>query len=203
MGALYFHDSTGEKGNSYLIVDDSILQSKLSNVLCPYTLQGNPSYPTAENNKVHCTFVHNTVNGEIWDRNGNAFEKNFILTEESHGNTISRLNYTETDETDAAGHEIIAEIILQNLKSISCEKDNAGFDDEAQNSELRYGNKFVSAYENDTTRASSVKNVYLEKGQTVIFLQADKYQWALAKTDSEDSVTYHIQDIIPKTRGIT
>ena len=91
LGALYFHDSTGEKGNSYLIVKDSILTSELKNVMCPYTLIG--KYDKADQNRVYCTFKNNIIEGEIWDRNGNAFEKNFVLTEESSGNTIGRLNY--------------------------------------------------------------------------------------------------------------
>ena len=93
LGALYFHDSVGAAGNSYIIVKNCTIKAELENAICPYTLYGNASYPNAVNNKVYCTFINNTIDGEIWDRNGNAFEKNFILTEESCGNTSERLNY--------------------------------------------------------------------------------------------------------------
>lgn len=93
LGALYFHDSVGAAGNSYIIVKNCTIKAELENAICPYTLYDNASYPNAVNNKVYCTFINNTIDGEIWDRNGNAFEKNFILTEESCGNTSERLNY--------------------------------------------------------------------------------------------------------------
>ena len=92
LGALYFHDSVGAAGNSYIKVQNCTITAQLKNAICPFTLYGNSSYPNAINNKVYCTFINNKITGEIWDRNGNAFEKNFILTEDSHGNTLERLN---------------------------------------------------------------------------------------------------------------
>ena len=104
LGALYFHDSVGEKGKSYVIVQNSILRSKLENVMCPYTLVGISSYPNANQNTVYCTFINNTLfsektgdSGIIWHRNGDAFKKNFVLTEDSCGNTNIELNYSDID----------------------------------------------------------------------------------------------------------
>ncbi len=91
LGALYFHDSTGAKGDSYVIVKDSTLKSKQANALCPYSLIG--LFDNADKNKVYCTFINNNIDGQIWDRNGNAFTKNFVLTKDSKGNNLDRLNY--------------------------------------------------------------------------------------------------------------
>ena len=91
-----------EKGKSYVIVQNNKLRSKLENVMCPYTLVGISSYPNANQNTVYCTFINNTLfsektgdSGIIWHRNGDAFKKNFVLTEDSSGNTNIELNYSD------------------------------------------------------------------------------------------------------------
>ena len=93
LGALYFHDSIGANGNSNLICKNSILKSKLGNVMCPYTLKN-------ENNNVTCIFTNNVLYSEtnkytnnIWLRNGNPFEDdgNFVL-EIGYGNSNNILN---------------------------------------------------------------------------------------------------------------
>lgn len=97
---------------------------------------------------------------------------------------------------NAAGHEIIADLISQSLGYIPnpSHKDSGNgdhTDDESQQepqvSLLQLGNKFVSSYASDPARASSAENLYLEKGQTVAFKDAGTYQWALAKTGSASS----------------
>lgn len=96
---------------------------------------------------------------------------------------------------NAEGHEIIAELILRNLNVIPNQNSNINNPPEATIPDttydlLQHGNKFVNNYVDDPTRASSVLNIYLEKGQTVKFKGVGKYQWALAKTDSAYSTSY-------------
>ncbi len=91
------------------------------------------------------------------------------------------------------GHEIISNLIFEKLKSIP--RINGDDNDEENGSDtedalLCYGNKFVSNYVDDTTRASSIVNLYLSKGQTVTFKLPGEYEWALAKTDSADSTVF-------------
>jgi len=101
---------------------------------------------------------------------------------------------------NAAGHEIVASTILDNLQWIpragSGTSGEQNPDNNAPTSSpnvpMIHGNKFVSHYVNDPTRASSEVNIYLTSGQTVIFKNPDKYQWALAKTESINS-THHSQ----------
>lgn len=91
---------------------------------------------------------------------------------------------------NAAGHEIIAETIAQNLQMIP--NKNNHITDSNQNADgnhtaspavpMQLGNKFVSEYSTDMTRASSVSNIYLTKGQIISFTGSQKYEWALAKT---------------------
>ena len=92
LGALYFHDSNGEVGNSILICKNCILKSKLKNVMCPYTLK-------REGNNVTCTFTNNVLysesnkyNENIWWRNGNPFEEGSFELEIGYGNSNSDIN---------------------------------------------------------------------------------------------------------------
>ena len=91
------------------------------------------------------------------------------------------------------GHEIIADLIFGKLQNIP-RKNNDDADKEngldTEDVLLQHGNKFVSNFANDATRASSISNLYLSKGQTVTFILSGEYEWALAKTDSADSTDY-------------
>ena len=102
---------------------------------------------------------------------------------------------------NAAGHEIVAGLIAGNLGLIPNKNqtgggtaggDPAGGDREPETADtaVRHGNKFVSAYANDPTRASSVTNLYLRRGDTVTFKDPGRYQWALAETSGKDSAVY-------------
>lgn len=92
------------------------------------------------------------------------------------------------------GHEMIADLICQNLQTIPNKNaDDAAGEEDGADSQcvlLQHGNKFVSSYADDPTRASSITNLYLSKGQTVTFKLSGEYVWALAKTDSADSTHY-------------
>lgn len=94
LGALYFHDSAGVVGGGQkLTVRNSVLKSKLDNVLCPYTLK-------KSENIVTCEFINNVFYSEkngminnIWHRNGNAFTDGyFALSGASFGNSNDELN---------------------------------------------------------------------------------------------------------------
>lgn len=98
---------------------------------------------------------------------------------------------------NAAGHEIVANLILDGLRLIpkktpapSAPEGSTPNPDPSAVS-LQHGNKFVSSYANDPTRASSVTNLYLEAGQTVTFKLPQTYRWALAFTDHETDSGYH------------
>ena len=99
---------------------------------------------------------------------------------------------------NAAGHEIIANLILEQLSLIpnSHPADADAADEGTEQKQnfgdvlMQYGNKFANSYANDRTRATSVTNIYLEKGQTVEILSTENLKWALAKTDSADSTSY-------------
>jgi hypothetical protein len=94
---------------------------------------------------------------------------------------------------NTAGHKIVADTIWESLQLIPNKNGGSGggiSDKDEQECDFIHGNKFAPSYNSDTTRASLVKNIYLEKGETVTFKCADRYKWALAKTESEDSVTY-------------
>ncbi len=91
------------------------------------------------------------------------------------------------------GHEIISNLIFEKLKSIpriNGDDNNEENGSDTEDALLCYGNKFVSNYVDDTTRASSIVNLYLSKGQTVTFKLPGEYEWALAKTDSADSTVF-------------
>ncbi|MBE6579704.1 MAG: prepilin-type N-terminal cleavage/methylation domain-containing protein [Ruminococcaceae bacterium] len=93
-----------------------------------------------------------------------------------------------------AGHEILAEQLLQNLRLVPERTPSASPpapDTGNAVIPLQHGNKFVSSYANDPTRASSVTNLYLEAGQTITFKAPQTYRWALAFTDHEDASNYH------------
>ena len=91
---------------------------------------------------------------------------------------------------NAAGHLRIAQLIQAHLELYPpvCIK-NESSPEVSDNVFLMHGNKFVDAYKNDTARASSQINLYLYEGQTVRLLDPEQYQWALAGTSSETSVT--------------
>lgn len=70
LGALYVHNTNGQKGNQYLKVKDSVLRSNLGNSLCLYQT----SSATTDDN-VYCDFTNNvlydSINGytnNIWFR---------------------------------------------------------------------------------------------------------------------------------------
>ncbi len=89
------------------------------------------------------------------------------------------------------GHRIIAECICEALIDIpKKEYDGSKPDDESEEISMQFGNKFVANFANDSTRASSVINIYLEKGTTVLFKYSETYKWALAKTGNKTSNTY-------------
>ncbi len=92
---------------------------------------------------------------------------------------------------NAIGHEMIADLICRGLLTIPNKNaDGAAGEEDGADVLLQHGNKFVSSYANDPTRASSITNLYLSKGQTVTFKLPGEYVWALAKTDGADSTHY-------------
>ncbi|MCQ2052367.1 MAG: hypothetical protein MJZ03_00255 [archaeon] len=93
LGALVFHDSIGEGGNSYITVKDCLLKSSLGNSIAP-SWTGNPESGV---NKVYCTFINNTLydkihrySNNVWLRN-NPFENGFEF-DVAYGNSASELN---------------------------------------------------------------------------------------------------------------
>lgn len=89
---------------------------------------------------------------------------------------------------NAAGHQRIAQLIQAQLEFYPpvLIEEEASPEVSLQVS-LQHGNKFVDAYKNDITRASSQINLYLQEGETVRLLNPEQYQWALAGTSSEIS----------------
>ena len=82
---------------------------------------------------------------------------------------------------NAAGHEIIAGIMEEHIlgyEPVEKEPD--------EETELIYGNKFASGY-NQENRASSRINYYLKEGTVITLKDPEIFQWACAKTDGENS----------------
>lgn len=97
------------------------------------------------------------------------------------------------------GHERISQIISAHLElypKISNSPDysepNYNKPDYSDYVSLQHGNKFVSNYAQDTSRASSSTNIYLKAGQVVSIVDTDQYKWALAgTTDANSSIKTH------------
>ncbi len=103
--------------------------------------------------------------------------------------SIKNLYMPDGLHPNGIGHQRIARLIKAHLELYP----PLGVDEEVKTEiptdvSLEYGNKFVDAYKNDTARASSQINLYLEEGQTVRLLDSAQYQWALAGTNDETSV---------------
>ncbi len=82
---------------------------------------------------------------------------------------------------NAAGHKLIAEVLLPAIEELE------RLQPSEDGSNLQYGNKFSSGYEDDPTRVSTIMNIYLTEGQVVTLLNPEGYQWAIAGTIDEDS----------------
>ncbi len=100
--------------------------------------------------------------------------------------------YPDGLHPNAAGHDIIADLIYECLAKIP--NNYAGDDDDSGDSSntetlsvsLKYGNVFAAGF-NGKNRASSEINLYLTKGTTVSIKDNANYDWALALTDNEIS----------------
>ena len=98
---------------------------------------------------------------------------------------------------NAAGHEVLANIIAEELRYI--ERKESVADDvidpdyslpETTDDTLIFGNRFGGAqYENDKTRASTSGNLYLTAGTIILIKDEAKYDWALTKETSSSSTS--------------
>lgn len=88
---------------------------------------------------------------------------------------------------NAAGHELIAEIMEPHIRSYApVEKAPAVENEPEEKTELIYGNKFVSSFSQEN-RASSRVNQYLKAGTVITLKNPDIFQWACTKTSDENS----------------
>ena len=90
---------------------------------------------------------------------------------------------------NAAGHEIVAEIIAAELKKIPCKEGSGEADEpEAPDYSLRTGNRFGGAsFETATNRICTTKNLYLRAGTIITLKDNDNYDWAVSKETSATS----------------
>ena len=98
--------------------------------------------------------------------------------------SIKNNYFTDGIHPNSNGHERISEIICNELEDLYVGVKNEAIDNESDL--MQYGNKFVSSF-TEHNRASSVLNIYLEKGQTVTLIDNVNYQWALAGANSPTS----------------
>ena len=80
---------------------------------------------------------------------------------------------------NAAGHALIAGIMASHIRSISPPE-------EATQTELIFGNKFVAGF-SQQNRASSRVNQYLKAGTVITLKDPSVFQWACTKTSGENS----------------
>lgn len=83
---------------------------------------------------------------------------------------------------NAAGHELIAEIMASHIRELSPAEKAPETE-----TELVYGNKFASGF-SQQNRASSRINYYLKAGTVITLKDPKVMQWACAKTSDEFSV---------------
>ena len=98
--------------------------------------------------------------------------------------SIKNNYFSDGIHPNSNGHERISEIICNELEDLYVGVKNEAIDNESYL--MQYGNKFVSSFA-EHNRASSVLNIYLEKGQTVTLIDNVNYQWALAGANSPTS----------------
>lgn len=95
LGALYFHDSSGEQGDQYISVTNCVLKSNLKYAMCPYMVNR-----STQNNRVFCDFINNVLYSNVgkytdtvWFRR-NPFNPTTGIFKIGigYGNSISTLN---------------------------------------------------------------------------------------------------------------
>ena len=94
LGALYFHDTNGEKGAQSIMVKNCVMRSSLGNSMTIYR-----AYPYTEGSVVTCDFIgnvlHDAINGysnNIWERYSNPFGSGAFEIGIGYGNSNSVLN---------------------------------------------------------------------------------------------------------------
>ena len=90
---------------------------------------------------------------------------------------------------NAAGHEILANLIKNELKKIKpIKKDNSKLQEDFNNTTLQVGNDYGSTSLDSPNRASVNKNVYLEAGTVISLKDSSKYKYALYSQTSAQLV---------------